>query len=129
MSLVSQISLLNYEYVPESDDITGRIRTAWISMVRGRLVQLNIERQPVDDSKIEGDRLEGFRYHVRRVCSAEAYSLVPDERAAPFGHQVEYVCLQVANREERGFTQPLFLVRHKSTENPTTSTERVGVSD
>lgn len=127
MSLVSQIALLDYECIPVSDDITGQIRSAWI-MVQGRVVSVNIKRTPVHDSERQRDRLEGFRYYVARVRGIEVYGFVPDELAAYFDHQTEHFCLQIANREEKGFAQQLFLVLRKSTQNPT-DFERVGVSD
>jgi hypothetical protein len=105
MSLVGQVELIDYECIPLRGDATGQIGSAWI-VVRGRLVSVNVEREPVRGEMRQRDRLEGFRYRVRRVCGGDAHDFIPDEHAAYFHDQAEYFCLHVANREERGFSHP-----------------------
>ena len=127
MGLVSRIKLIDYECIPLSDDMTGQIRSAWI-VLQGRVVRVNIERIPVANSKRQRDRLEGFQYRVRCVRGGEAHGFIPDDHAACFDDQEEYLCLHVASREERGFSQQFFLILRSSTEDPI-AFERVGVSD
>lgn len=127
MSLVSQIELIDYECITLSDDTTGQIQSAWIT-VRGRVVSVNVEREAVHGSSRERDRLEGFKYRVRRVGGREAYGFIPDEHAACFDGAEEYFCLHVANREERDFSHQLFVALRKSFRDGK-AFERVGVSD
>lgn len=127
MSLISQIELIDYECITLSDDSTGQIRSAWVT-VRGRVVSGNVEREAVHDSSRERDRLEGFKYRVRCVGRKEAYGFIPDEHAACFDVAEEYFCLHVANREERDFSHQLFVVLRKSFGDGE-AFERVGVSD
>ena len=127
MSLVGQIELTNYECVPLSGDVTGQVKSAWVTLY-GRFVSVNIERVPVTDERRQRDRLRGFRYRVRRSQGAAAFGFIPDEHSACFDREQDHFCLHVANREERGFPQQLFIVLRRSVEY-STAFERVGVSD